>query len=332
MKIGIIQPLPGIGDMIWHLPAIRAIAASAPDGRVTLFTKPSAQAGALFKTDRIIRDICPLPAARSAPLTNFRACWKILESAKLDQLYILHHSARYRWAAKMAGVPEILTYSAKLRKTKQNGWIKSLSFLDESLIPIPDRNSSLSVPSDQISAACQRYFPYPRPWFVVATGATEPSRQWPQDRFAAVIDGLLDRFGGTAFLIGTDREAGTISGIRAASQKAGSVVPVLGLPFDQVMALIAGATAIFGNDSGPVNVAAALQKPAFVLCATSLPALHSPHLHLIAPDLPTASGMKRISAQNALEFMASRLSESVFSGEKQANGYINSLTPARKSL
>ncbi|HEX8808606.1 MAG TPA: hypothetical protein VF760_06395, partial [Xanthobacteraceae bacterium] len=33
----VIQVKPGIGDAIWHLPFIRAIAATAPDGQVTFF-------------------------------------------------------------------------------------------------------------------------------------------------------------------------------------------------------------------------------------------------------------------------------------------------------
>lgn len=35
----VIQPLPGIGDMIWHLPHIHAIAAASPNGQVDILTK-----------------------------------------------------------------------------------------------------------------------------------------------------------------------------------------------------------------------------------------------------------------------------------------------------
>ena len=35
----IVQPLPGIGDTIWHLPHYKAIARAAPNGRITLLTK-----------------------------------------------------------------------------------------------------------------------------------------------------------------------------------------------------------------------------------------------------------------------------------------------------
>ena len=56
MTVAVVQPLPGIGDMIWHLPHIRAIAAhvGAP---VTLITKPRSAADQIFSAERTIRDV-----------------------------------------------------------------------------------------------------------------------------------------------------------------------------------------------------------------------------------------------------------------------------------
>lgn len=48
MRTGVIQPLPGIGDMIWFQPALASIAEASPEGKIILFTKVSTQAAALF--------------------------------------------------------------------------------------------------------------------------------------------------------------------------------------------------------------------------------------------------------------------------------------------
>jgi heptosyltransferase-2 len=40
----VIQVKPGIGDVIWHLPFVRAIATAAPDGQVTFFAPPTSAA------------------------------------------------------------------------------------------------------------------------------------------------------------------------------------------------------------------------------------------------------------------------------------------------
>ena len=47
----VIQVKPGIGDVIWHLPFIRAIAAAAPGGQVTFFVPPSSGASELLQAE-----------------------------------------------------------------------------------------------------------------------------------------------------------------------------------------------------------------------------------------------------------------------------------------
>jgi heptosyltransferase-2 len=47
----VIQVKPGIGDVIWHLPFIRAIAAAAPDGQVTFFAPPTSAAKDLLAAE-----------------------------------------------------------------------------------------------------------------------------------------------------------------------------------------------------------------------------------------------------------------------------------------
>ena len=44
----VIQPKPGIGDVIWHLPFIRAIAAVSPGGQVTFLAPPTSGARELL--------------------------------------------------------------------------------------------------------------------------------------------------------------------------------------------------------------------------------------------------------------------------------------------
>jgi heptosyltransferase II len=47
----VIQVKPGIGDVIWHLPFIRAIAAAAPEGTVTFLAPPSSGAKELLAAE-----------------------------------------------------------------------------------------------------------------------------------------------------------------------------------------------------------------------------------------------------------------------------------------
>ena len=53
----VIQVKPGIGDVIWHLPFIRAVAAASPGGKVTFLTPPSSRAKELLEADPSIAEI-----------------------------------------------------------------------------------------------------------------------------------------------------------------------------------------------------------------------------------------------------------------------------------
>ena len=308
MRTGVIQPLPGIGDMIWYLPALKAIAAATQDGKITLFTKASSQTGAVLGAESFIERVVALPAGNRGAIGgggNFLATWRALARNRPDRLFILHQSPRYRWAARLAGIREIIAYAPALARSKENGWVKSLSFLREQKIPVATPHSELAVAPGAIEAARERFHAYPQPWFVIAPGASTESRLWEEKRFAACADAWVEEKGGTLFLTGSPREAARLNAIHALCHQQAHIVVVTDLGFDQIMGLMVWSTGLLGNDSGPVNVAAALGRPAFALCGVSKPALHSPHLHLITPDLPPeqGTGMQGISVPHVLSVL-----------------------------
>jgi ADP-heptose:LPS heptosyltransferase len=49
--LAVIQVKPGIGDVIWHLPFVRAIAAAAPGGKVIFFAPPTSAAKELLAAE-----------------------------------------------------------------------------------------------------------------------------------------------------------------------------------------------------------------------------------------------------------------------------------------
>ena len=54
----VIQPLPGIGDMVWHLPHLETIAQATNERRITVMTKRRSRADELFAStayvDRVL--------------------------------------------------------------------------------------------------------------------------------------------------------------------------------------------------------------------------------------------------------------------------------------
>src|SRR5271166_619458 len=56
-NVAVVQPLPGIGDMIWHLPHLRALAAAAAGGAVTLIAKPRSAADQVLAAEPAVREV-----------------------------------------------------------------------------------------------------------------------------------------------------------------------------------------------------------------------------------------------------------------------------------
>src|ERR1700742_4506893 len=53
----VIQVKQGIGDVIWHLPCVRAIAAAEPGGAVTFLAPPTSHAKELLQAEPCIADV-----------------------------------------------------------------------------------------------------------------------------------------------------------------------------------------------------------------------------------------------------------------------------------
>ena len=98
----IVQPLPGIGDMVWHLPHIHAIAATTMEGRVDLLTKPRSQADRLLRADPRVGQILWLEreVGRHAGPRGLLRLAALLRRQDYQRAWFLHGSARYVLAAR----------------------------------------------------------------------------------------------------------------------------------------------------------------------------------------------------------------------------------------
>ena len=108
----IVQPLPGIGDMVWHLPHIHAIAATTTRERVDILTKPRSQADRLLCADPSVGRILWVEreAGRHAGLRGLLRLAALLRQGQYQRAWFLHGSARYVLAALLAGIPERIGY------------------------------------------------------------------------------------------------------------------------------------------------------------------------------------------------------------------------------
>ena len=313
----IIQPLPGIGDLVWHLPHLHAIAATTVSGQVDLLTKPRSQADRLLCADPSVERVWWLE--RESGHAGWRGLLRLaalLRQGGYQRVWILHGSARYALAARLAGIPERIGYGVGWQTALLNGPVRlppelrhahpiqrANALLDLLNIPRlePEPRLRVSIEADQ--AIAERFAVWPLPWIALGIGSSEPWKQWGAERFAELALALHQRRAGSLFIVGGPAERALADELLTRIHAGGGeAADAAALPLEQTAALLARCCAYLGNDTGALNMAAALQTPAIGLFGGSQPLWHSRFIHPITPP-EGESGMAAITIPPVLQLL-----------------------------
>lgn len=311
----IVQPLPGIGDMVWHLPHIQAIAATTESGRVDILTKPRSQADRLLIAERSVERILWLE--RSSNHAGMRGLWRLaalLRRGHYQRVWILHGSTRYALAAWLAGIPQrigygvggqryFLNHNARLPTAYRHAHptLRATALLDALHIPIHAAEPHLSVCPNAQRSIYQRFAAVPQPWIALGIGSSEPYKQWGAPRFADLALELPHSIVGAVFIVGGPNERALANEIlHLVKQGGGTAWDAVDLPLEQTAALLAQCRGFIGNDTGVLNMAAALKIPSLGLFGGSPPLTHSQFIHAVIPQ-SGQSGMESIHVNQVLD-------------------------------
>src|SRR5699024_11177141 len=111
---------------------------------------------------------------------------------------------------------------------------------------------------------------------------------------------------GSIFVVGGTQERAVGQRIRAQiAQRGIPAREALALPVEEIAALLAKCTAYVGNDTGVLNMAAAVRTPAWGLFGASPPLRHSHYIHCLTPP-QGRTGMEALTP----EYVAAELSRS----------------------
>ena len=317
----VIQVKQGIGDVIWHLPFIRAIAAREPGGVVTFLTLPSTHAQALLQAEPCVDTVVYFEHGGSElkRVINLAALTGLLRGQKFKRIWILDRTVRPALAAKIAGIPErfgpgdgmqrwLITNTGiddRHFRLIVTDWLRI--FLESLNVPVLSTEPDIKLPSAALEQIGDRFASVKRPWTVLALGSSHPAKDWPDTHWAELLDGLQGRTDGTVFLIGGRSNSARADALIARS--AGKApVNACDLSILDVAALLRLADLFIGPDSGPMNLAAAGQTPAFGLFGSTPVLNYSRFIHAIEPPGgQAADGMHRITPALVMARIASHL-------------------------
>jgi heptosyltransferase-2 len=318
----VIQVKRGIGDVIWHLPFIRAIAAASPGGQVTFLAPPTSGARELLAAEPCIAETLYFEHSGSELRRglNLIRLVALLRQRRFRTLWILDRTTRPALAAFLAGIPERIGVGL----TRQRWFITNpgiprshwhdfptdwlVTLLAQMQVPLPTLEPHLQLPREALAAVGAKFSNRARPWIVVGLGASHPDKDWPQAYWTEFVAGLRARTSGTVFLLsGAESVARADDLIRGSTEA--EAVNACGLKLVEAAALLQHADLFVGTDSGPMNIAAATATDAYALFGATTVLTYSKFIHPIVPDSgPNPGGMAQIKPASVLERIGTRLS------------------------
>jgi heptosyltransferase II len=303
----------GMGDLVWHAEYFRRIAETSRDGQVTLVAPPTVMARELLGHEPWLREVVDFDRrprrsenrrGRHSGLAGLLRFARELAPRRLERIVLFSdHPGRALFVAWRAGIATRLGYGTtwlQRRLLTPSPWIRpyegpavasykeasafavAQGWCDAPLVP------RISVRRDALERMRARLAPLPRPLHALAVGASEPFKQWGEGPFVELASLLAARGHGVLLLAGP-AEAALAHAILAridAPLRARVTAMTDGSVAESVAALSLAQSCI-GNDTGVVNMAAAVGTPTFVVLGPRPPLEHDPQtMRLVqAPSL-----------------------------------------------
>lgn len=292
-RVAILRALPGLGDFLCAVPALRALRVALPGAHVTLIGLPAVRP-LVERFSAYVDHLAELPGFPGLPeiKCDVRALMRFLTRM---------HASRFDLAVQMHGSGGITNVLVALlgARTTAGFYVPGAYCPDEThFLPYPEESSevwrnlhlmtSLGAPcqghqlefavtahdQSDLASVLDGEALEPGRYVVIHPGAKHPARRWPVDRFAALARALQER-GVPIVLTGTAAEAHLTQAMaRVMSREPLDLAGRTSL--GALAALLQGAACVLCNDTGVSHLAAALRVPSVVLFTGGRPAGSDP--------------------------------------------------------
>lgn len=300
--------LNGMGDLVWHAQYFRCVAEQSQGGQISLIAPPTTMAREIIGHEPWLREVIDFDRRprKSERRRGRHSGWggllrfgAELAPKRFDRMVLFSdHPGRAIVVCWRAGIRTILgfgdTWLQRLLLTK-SPWISryrgpavagykdatnfsmAQGFCSAPIVP------RISVRPDALARMRERLAVLPQPFHALAIGASEPYKQWGEDNFVELAGRLAAR-GHGVLLLGGPAEGTLAQAILARVEPAlrARVMAMTDAGVADSVAAVSLAQTCVGNDTGAVQFAAAVGRPAIVVLGPRPPLEHDPeHVHLL---------------------------------------------------
>lgn len=274
-----------IGDTVLTVPFLRNLRQAFPRARIDLMLEPFS--GQVVEGCPYVDRIIPFKIktihrysnrSERGKLTGYIQYWKQIKQERYDAAFVLKRSLSSALLVRAAGIPRRIGFATEGRRLlltdavpyrhdqhEVENFLDCLRGLD---IPVPSRDLEL-WPSPEGDAKVHSLLAQ-KGWkrsdlkIIIHASASLPAKQWPLERFAAVMNVLKQKYQARFIYTGAKEDAALYDEIE-------KDVPLDSLnlcgltSLRQNLSVYRASDLFFGVDSGPMHMAAAVGVPVVAL-------------------------------------------------------------------
>ena len=285
-RVGVVM-LTALGGAVHVLPVINAIKRYNRAAHVTWVVQPGP--AALVRGHRSVDDLVVFERTRG--VRGFLGVRRELRGRPFDLLLLLQPYLKAGVVAALARAPVKVGFDRA--RAQDLTWLATnehlparprahvqeqlLEFLDFLGVPREPLEWDLGPWPHERAWQCEFFASIRSPAAALAIATSNPERDWIPERWAAVADALVERYGLTPILVGAagEREQRIAAAIRAHARH--PPVEALGSGVRRLVSIIDGSALTISLDTAPLHIAAALGRPVISLMANADPLRTGPY-------------------------------------------------------
>ena len=258
MKILIIQPKKGMGDMIIYLPYIHAISKKYKKS-VSVLVKDNSRAKDLLAEDNHINEIITLKKEMDGISGIFRLS-KELKKRNFEKVFIFNSSLRYNLISRLAGIKFIYQYP--LFRSKDNIVLSAKVFTEDVIneVASTEPNVIIKKRNDNLDKTFKHV--------CLGISASGPTKRWDINNYIRLAEKINSKIKCKFYIAGGENDIDLINKFK--NSKVGKdSFSFEKMSIKETLQYILGCDLYIGNDTGWAHISVALQVKALTIFCDS---------------------------------------------------------------
>ena len=258
MKILIIQPKIGMGDMIIYLPYIHAISKNY-NRSVSILVKDNSRASELLAEDNHVDEIISLKKEMDG-IKGILKLSKEIKKRNFEKVFIFNSSLRYNLVARLSGIKSIHQYP--LFRSKDN-IVYSAKIFTENVI-----NKIVSTEPNLILKKTQSNLDRNIKYICLGISASGPTKRWSIKNYIKLAEEISKKIKCKFYIAGGQKDIDLIDEFK--SSKIGKEsLSFEELNIKETLKIISNCDLYIGNDTGWAHISVALNIKALTIFCDS---------------------------------------------------------------